>query len=163
MITVTNALLDDTAFSFDEVGNKRTQTDAELHTTEWQYDALGRATTRILPLGQVEITGYNAAGNLTARSDFNGNATTFAYDVMDRLSRADYYDGSFETHSYNLQGQRIDTSHRYGSESWSYDERNRMISHTDINGNTLGYGYDAQGNRTPVTAPVAPSAMALMY
>ena len=93
---------------------------------------------------------YDAAGNLSAMSDFNGHGTTYTYDVMDRLTRADYFDGSFETHAYNAQGLRTASTHRYGSESWAYDERNGIIGHTDINSNTLTYTYDAQSIILPL-------------
>ena len=43
-----------TSYTYDEAGNKLTQSDAEGRTTSWAYDALGRVSSRTLPLGQTE-------------------------------------------------------------------------------------------------------------
>jgi len=40
-----------TTFTYDEVGNRISQTDANVNTTTWTYDKLGRVLSRTLPLG----------------------------------------------------------------------------------------------------------------
>ncbi len=72
--------------SYDEVGNRLTQTDANTHTTSYQYDQRGRRTQRTLPLGQTETYSYDANGNMISKTDFNGKTTTYAYDTMNRLA-----------------------------------------------------------------------------
>lgn len=37
------------SYTYDEVGNRLTQTDANGHTTTWTYDYFGRVTSRTLP------------------------------------------------------------------------------------------------------------------
>jgi len=46
-------------YTYDEAGNKLTQTDAEGRTTSWAYDALGRPISRTLLMGQTETYGYD--------------------------------------------------------------------------------------------------------
>jgi len=52
-----------TSYSYDEVGNRISQTDANNHTTSYSYDPLGRRLTRTLPAGQSESYSYDANGN----------------------------------------------------------------------------------------------------
>ena len=75
-----------TRYSYDELGNRLTQTDANLHTTSFVYDQLGRRVGRKLPLGQSESYSYDVGGNLVSKTDFNGHTTTYGYDNMNRLT-----------------------------------------------------------------------------
>ncbi len=40
-----------------------------------------------------------------------------------------------------------------GTSTYSYDVLNRMVSHTDPFGKTIGYGYNSNGNRTSLAYP----------
>lgn len=48
-----------TFYGYDEVGNKRFQTDPNANSIEWQYDNLGRVAERALPFGMSENFVYD--------------------------------------------------------------------------------------------------------
>ncbi len=82
-----------TRYSFDELGNQTSQTDALGRVTRYETDASGRRLKRHLPknLGEAtapaETLDYDAWGHLWHRIDFAGKTTTFEYDTMGRLKR----------------------------------------------------------------------------
>ena len=92
--TATGQLISE--ISYDDVGNKLTETDLHGHTTTYLYDALYREVGRITPPvpgpngGVADTiyqsrTSYDLVGNKTRTIDNNGNATDFVYDRHHRL------------------------------------------------------------------------------
>jgi RHS repeat-associated protein len=152
LTSVTDALGQITTYSYDEQGNQLTQTDAEGRTTRFAYDKMGRRIKRTLPLGQTETFSYDAAGNLRTKTDFNGRTTTYAYDTVNRLTRKTP-DGSLGQPSvvlsYTPSGQRASMQDASGSTTYSYDNRDRLLSKATPQG-TLSYSYDPAGNLTRI-------------
>ena len=136
-----------TSYTYDEAGNKLTQTDANHHTTTWTYDALGRVETRSLPEGQQESFTYDENGNPKTHTDFNHHTTTYAYDNNNRLTTVTYHDGSTETYTYYANGQRETATDQRGTISYTYDDRDRLTAETQPDGTVLTYDYDEAGNR----------------
>jgi len=137
-----------TTYGYDQVGNRISQTDANLHTTTYQYDQLGRRVGRTLPAGQSESYVYDAAGNLKSKTDFNGKTTTYAYDTSNRLlSKAP--DPSFNaptvSFTYTANGLRQTMADVSGATTYAYDNRNRLTQRQTPFG-TLTYTYDAASN-----------------
>ena len=60
------------AYTYDEAGNRVTQTDADGNITDFEYDANRRMTKRTLPLGMSESFVYDTAGNVSSKTDFDG-------------------------------------------------------------------------------------------
>src|SRR5208282_1387677 len=137
-----------TTYGYDQVGNRISQTDANLHTTTYQYDQLGRRIARTLPAGQSESYVYDAAGNLKSKTDFNGKTTTYAYDTSNRLL-SKTPDPSFNanpiTFTYFPNGLRQTMGDPSGATTYAYDNRNRLTSKVTPFG-TLSYTYDAGGD-----------------
>ncbi len=152
LTSVTDALGQVTRYTYDELGNQLTQTDAEGRTTSFAYDSMGRRTSRSLPLGQTERMSYDAAGNLKTKTDFNGRTTTYTYDTLNRLLRKTP-DASLSQppviFTYTASGQRASMQDASGSTSYSYDNRDRLLSKVTPQG-TLNYSYDAAGNLTNI-------------
>jgi RHS repeat-associated protein len=152
LTSVTDALGQVTRYSYDEQGNQLTQTDAEGRTTSFAYDKMGRRIRRTLPLGQTETFTYDAAGNLRTKTDFNGRTTTYTYDTVNRLTRKTP-DGSLGqppvVFSYTPSGQRASMQDASGSTTYSYDNRDRLLSKATPQG-TLSYSYDPAGNLTRI-------------
>jgi YD repeat-containing protein len=78
-----------TRYTYDEVGDKLSQTDANGHTTKLAYDSMKRLIQRTLPAmpagytnpsAQSEFRTYDALGRLATMTDNNGLVTTLAYD-----------------------------------------------------------------------------------
>jgi len=136
-----------TSYSYDEVGNRLTQTDAKQHTTSYQYDQRGRRTHRTLPLGQSESYTYDVAGNLLSRTDFNGKITTYAYDNMNRLSSktpAASFNTVPVTFTYAASGKRATMVDASGTTTYTYDGGDRLLQKVTPQG-TISYTYDDAG------------------
>ncbi len=128
-----------TRYTYDELGNQTTQTDARGNTTRYQYDAVSRRTQRILPDNAVETLQYDGWGNLWKRTDFRGYTTTFVYDSRNRLleKQADPSHPSLAyshapdkiTYGYDAMGNRTDATVEKGAmmlyaEATPFNERN---------------------------------------
>ncbi|MFC3700202.1 putative Ig domain-containing protein [Reinekea marina] len=154
-----------TTYSYDEVGNKLTQTDAKGHTTRWTYDYFGQTTSRTLPEGQQEQTEYSTqmctdaaytgegddVCQVITHTDFNGQVTTTLLDAMGRTERIDFHDGSFKAYTYWPDGQVNTITTEQGTISYTYDSASRLAKETQIDGSVLSYLYDRNGNRTQLT------------
>ncbi|MBI2498331.1 MAG: hypothetical protein HYV75_10620, partial [Opitutae bacterium] len=149
-----------TRYSYDELGNQLTQTDALDRVTRYEYDSLGRRTSRILPDNATEALQYDEWGNLWKRTDFAGRTTTFGYDTLNRLKTktADAAHPSLiyshaiarVEYDYDASGARTaartysaDNTLLY-SESTPRDERGRLDTKITVLG-TLDYSYYANG------------------
>jgi YD repeat-containing protein len=157
LTTVNDAQPATTSYGYDEVGNRTSQTDANGHTTIFVYDELSRPIGRMLPAGQEESRGYDWNGNLLTYSDFNGHTTTYVYDMLDRLTQINpdpYFAATPVTFEYLANGQRRAMSDVTGRTSYSYDQRTRLVMKATPEG-TLGFTYDASGNRLSMASDAA--------
>ncbi len=146
-----------TSYTYDELGNQLTQTDAEGRTTCFEYDKLSRRIRRILPLGQVESFVYDAAGRTASKTDFNGDTILYEYDEVGREIRETTPDGGYYEFAYTGTGKRTLERIFCPSEPIQdtlkfFDERDRLLLVTNPDGSNIEYDYDAAGNRTLLTA-----------
>jgi len=142
-----------TTFTYDEAGNKLTQTDALNRTTSFKYDELNRVIQRVLPGGEWETIDYDAVGNITARIDFNGDRTTYVYDVMNRLTEKTFDDGSNVAYTYTSTGQRHSVTDSRGTTTYEYNDLDRLAKVTHPGQEVISYAYDLNGNLASQTTP----------
>jgi RHS repeat-associated protein len=142
-----------TVYAYDELGDLVSQTDANKHTTSYQYNGIGERTGTTLPLGQTSSTTYDAAGNVASTTDFNGQTITYNYDKQNRLTAKTYHDGKGTSiqYTYTATGQIATIVDARGTTTYTYDQRDRLLSRTDPDGQVISYTYDGAGNRTSVT------------
>jgi len=152
-----------TAYTYDSVGNKLTQTDAEGRTTHWTYDYQGRVLSRTLPMGQTETFSYDSAGNRLSHTDFNGETTTYQHDSNGRLVRAFYSDGSVESFSFDAVGNRLSATTVEGTTQYRYDVMNRLEEEVQPNGSLLTYTYDGAGNRVLLEVEAGDQSQSVEY
>lgn len=112
--------------------NQSSSTDYE----QYGYDVSGNLITHRRRDGQTITTSYDALGRVIGRTYPNAaDNTVFTYDLLSRMLSARYANGSFEVSS-------------------TYDNAGRVTS-TGTGGKTLGFVYDAAGNRVRTTWPEA--------
>ena len=95
---------------------------------------------------------YDAAGNLASRTDARGVVTSFEYDARNLVLRRTYSDDTpDEQFAYDAMGRQLRATNSVGAVSTAFDSLGRIVSRADAAGRTLGFSYDAGGNRTPMT------------
>ena len=176
-VTIEGVAVPATSYTYDEAGNRLTQTDANGHTTIWTYDLFGRVLTRTLPEGMSESFVYNdgqgcqpnagincataSSPRTTVHTDFNGDTITTAYDIMGRMIASQYSkDGQSQVYTYYGNDQVHTVTDQHGTTIYTYDVRNRLtqVETPAMDGGSTGnagaittYGYDDVGNRTRVS------------
>jgi RHS repeat-associated protein len=90
-LPATHSSLLSTRYTYDELGNQTSQTDALGRVTAYHTDSAGHRVKRILPKDASEASAlsetldYDDWGNLWKRTDFTGKTTVFTYDAQNRL------------------------------------------------------------------------------
>jgi RHS repeat-associated protein len=134
------------------VGNKISQTDPNGHITTWAYDNLGRVVKHTLSLGMYETFTYDPNGNMLTKTDFNGDTTTYAYYACCNRLLTTTYDTTQVTYTYTPTGRRETVTDARGVTTYTYDQRDRLLTVQNPDGSILSYTYDLK-NRTSVTIP----------
>jgi RHS repeat-associated protein len=134
-----------TGYVYDEVGNLTQQVDALNRTNLFEYDDIGRRTKTTFPGGQSSTFGFDAMGNLIRETNFNGVIITNQYNDLNRVtSRTSGGDYSV-LFSYSPTGQRTNMIDASGTNIYSYDSFDRLLTKVTPQG-TLNYTYDGFGN-----------------
>ncbi|MGH9949597.1 MAG: RHS repeat domain-containing protein, partial [Pyrinomonadaceae bacterium] len=99
---------------------------------------------------------YDAVGNRTKRTDYMGRKTHYEYDILNRLTKIKYgdpvptgYPPNLEsTYSYDDISRLTSAVNNVGTVAFTYDNRSRLKSTTDVFGHNVEYAYDPNSNRT---------------
>ncbi|MBU0910516.1 MAG: DUF2778 domain-containing protein [Proteobacteria bacterium] len=117
--------------------------------TSFAYDpTTGDLTSMTLPtVGATSLQNYDGAGNPGQITDYNSQITTLTYDGRNRLLSSTI-NGITSSRSFNTAGE-LATVTEPGNRTLTYDYylTGLLKSITDMAGDYLSYGYDAQGNR----------------
>src|SRR5947207_3968111 len=135
--------------------NKRFQTtdvtDAAGQHYQFTYDPLGRVLTETRA-GATMTYEFDEAGNPKKRTDYAGRITNYTYDKLNRLTDIDYKNSDGDqtpnlhsTYVYNEISQLKFATNEVGTVGFTYDNRNRLQTTTDVFGQVLTYEYE----RTP--------------
>jgi RHS repeat-associated protein len=156
--TVESPLHHVTTFDYDAADNRTSILDANQHETKFAYDARNRASGKTYTGGAAYVWKYDADGNRTQTTTPNGIAIDATYDALGRSVDTTYAGAA--------TGEVSKTTRRYDgnanvvavieeivggaarTETRAYDDFDRVENVTDAQGSTLGYRYDAVGNRT---------------
>ena len=143
-----------TTYGYDAAGNRTSVTDGNDHATTYEYDDLNRLEATLDPLTHRTEYGYDRVGNRTVMTDANGFTTFYSYDALNRLVLVDYPAPDPDvTFGYDPVGNREAMTDTTGTTHYEYDPAYRLTEVTDGAGQTVGYGYDAVGNRTGLVYP----------
>ncbi|MEG1461557.1 MAG: DUF6531 domain-containing protein, partial [Anaerorhabdus sp.] len=144
--TYTNKLGLTITTTYDDLGNVIKEEDSLGRSTTYEVDSKGNITKKINSYGAVESFVFDGNNNITQYIDPLGAVTENTYDSMGNLLTATR-NGLTETTTYNAQGQKISFRDTLGNiEIYEYDEKNRLVTTTDIRGQQTKNIYDDAGN-----------------
>ena len=144
--------------------------------TQFNYDGRHNLTNQIDPLGFTNQFVYDSQDNLTRLIDARGNPTTYGYNTQFSLTGQTNGAGDFVNFNFNSDGTLhtrtdaggtalFDTYDNYGQlthitypgglggESFVNNSTGDPTSHTDANGNTTSFQYNARRQLTNSVAP----------
>ncbi|MEE5990544.1 MAG: DUF6531 domain-containing protein [Lachnospiraceae bacterium] len=154
---ITDAVGNVTEYSYDALGQlssvERKDKNGKGHLTVYEHDLAGRLVSVIDPLGNKETYTYDDEGKLKIKKDRDGFDTAYRYDEIGLISGIDYADGKSVKLSYDALGRLKKLNDWLGNTDIVSDALGRVISVTDHNGRSVGYEYDAAGNRSAVIYP----------
>jgi RHS repeat-associated protein len=146
--TVTNAELETTTVKL----NQRFQTvevkDALNQVYAFSYDPLGRLLSQTRAGGTMSFE-YDAVGNRKSRTDYAGRVTSYTYDNLNRLAKITSEPGTGSgtpgvesTYAYDDISRLTSAVNDMGTVSFSYDNRDRVTSTTDVFNRVVAYEYE---------------------
>lgn len=142
-----------TAYTYDEVSNLASITNANGYTASFSYNRQNLMASETDAEGFTNTYEYDAAGNLIRKTDANGNTTTYTYDEADRLI-GKIYDGNSDYYEYDNNGNLTHCHNNDIAIDYTYDELNRLTSKNITTwGKIIRYTYDNAGNRQTMTDP----------
>jgi RHS repeat-associated protein len=143
-----------TSYSYDAVGNRATQVNANGTTATYQYDSLNR----LIDLTHTDssnniIASYaytlGANGNRLRIEEATGRAVDYSYDELYRLiseTVTDAVNGDHYTEfSYDAVGNRLQQYKDGITTTYSYSDNDLLLTETE-NGLVTSYIYDTNGN-----------------
>ncbi|WP_041715169.1 polymorphic toxin-type HINT domain-containing protein [Acetivibrio clariflavus] len=136
------------AILYDEAGNKKIATDAEMNSTIFEYDELGRLVAETNPMYNTRYYGYDAVGNQVWVTDWKEHdssesnvhpiinskgetvyrlKTTYEYDDFDRLKTVISTEGEITSYTYDVIGNiKTVTVDGVRKNTYSYDKMYRL-------------------------------------
>jgi RHS repeat-associated protein len=146
---ITDALTNITQFEYSARSQMTKVTDALSQQYQFTYDPLGHVLSQTRA-GTTMGFVYDAVGNRTQKTDYKGQVTDYAYDNLNRLTTITYngMPSTQATYSYDDLSRLVSAVNGAGTVGFTYDNRNRFKTETDVFGHIVEYGYDANGNRT---------------
>lgn len=146
---ITDPLLQQTQFEYNARSLTTGVLDALNQHYTFAYDPLGRTTG--MTRASVSMSyGYDAVGNRTSRTDYNGVTTSYSFNDLNRLTAISYPNSTNATYGYDELSRLTSATNENGTVGFTYDNRGRVDSTTDVFNKTLSYGYDENGNRLAV-------------
>lgn len=163
----------------DSLGRKISQTDANGHTIHSQFDAFGNLIQSTDARGAVRHFFYDANNRLQLEVDAAGYATHYAYTANDHVAQKTRYqqaldlaqvhpqaDASKLIEQLNNSGVQQQTRFEYDAagrvtlehdgtyqQTYQYDGVGNKTAHTDKNGYTSYFEYNAAGQLTRKQSP----------
>ncbi len=155
LLKITDPLQQLTQFEYNLRSQMTKVKDANNQDYVFTYDALGRELSQTRA-GSTMIYEYDAVGNRTKRTDYMGRITTYEFDVLDRLKKIVYGlpngpnlpPNLQATYDYDDLSRLTSAVNEAGTVAFTYDNRNRVKTTTDVFGHVIEYSYDANGNRS---------------
>ncbi len=146
--------------------------DGTTWTTQFAYDALDRMTTRTNPGGNVITYSHNTQGEINSLTEFINNID---YNALGKVTKKDFANTLSTNYTYNADDFRLnriqtgsvfDSGYTYDkvgnilsitdnlltkTQSFGYDDLDRLTTAQETGGYNHAYEYNAIGNLTKLT------------
>ena len=148
---ITNALGNTTTLKYEKK-NLKSIVDTNGNITSYEYDALNQISKICYPDGSTETYSYDAVGNISSKINRNNDKTIYNYDALNRLIKKVFIDNDNQiSYTYDALNLISVIQDNY-SITYKYDQLNRIIQ-AKQGGKTIGYEYDAIGNKIKLIYP----------
>ena len=171
LMKVTNALNQESQFTYNAYGQPVTMTDAVGNQVVYGYDSYGNTNSvTISSMNQTASMTYDLASRMIQATDFNGFTKSYIYDVLDALLKETdalgyetgyVYDkngnltaicnaaGDSTLFTYDFDSDMLLSMSFQGiSKYFTYNEDGSLNTLTTTNGDVFNYSYDNQGRLT---------------
>ncbi|CAA0092866.1 tRNA3(Ser)-specific nuclease WapA [Halioglobus japonicus] len=159
--------------TYDAYGYPRAVKTGGHPDINWNYNIRGELESFVDQAGAITTFTYDQRGLLKSRKDARGKVSSRVYTpagklkkLTDRLNRSTYftYTDSGKVNvvrtplstvdfNYDARDNLVEMIDPTGTTTNTHDAAGRLTSHTDSNGHTVSYAYDAAGNLTTLTYP----------
>ena len=147
MVSATDPLGATAQLEYDELGLPVAFTDALLQTSRYGYDDRGNLVSLEDPLGNRMHFGYDPVARLTDVTDALGRPLRVAYDEFDRLTEIVDALGRVTQFTYDANGLLLSiTDPSDSTTSFAYNQMEQLVSRTDVSGVSETFEYDLNGN-----------------
>jgi YD repeat-containing protein len=152
---MTDAILGQRIFAYDDTDNLVSVTDARGETTTFLYDDLDRLVSRSDPIGKTRSFAYDARDNLISTTDPKLQTVTASYDDLSRLLSLTTPDNALGF-TYDARGLLLTASDNDSALTFTYDALARLETAATTGGlgpqpaATLTNTYDILSNRTQI-------------
>ncbi|MCI1695608.1 RHS repeat-associated core domain-containing protein [Aneurinibacillus aneurinilyticus] len=134
-----------TTYTYDDEGNRTSETNALNQTVTYNYDVQGNVTDVTYPTGQHLTMNYDANNNLVKLTRADGSTILSTYDSQNRLLTVTDPEGSTTTYRYDGNGLLVSMLDPLGGETLYGYTDNRLTSMKNAAGETITFGYDSAG------------------
>ncbi|PWU15252.1 MAG: hypothetical protein C5B50_15740 [Verrucomicrobia bacterium] len=125
----TNANSESTAFTYDPAGDLLTLTDGKNQTTTWQYDSYGRVTDKFDALNtSIFHYEYDANNRLTNRVTPAKGSTLYGYDSVGNLKTIQYPLSSNISLAYDLLNRLTNMVDAVGTTHYTWDSVGQLLA-----------------------------------
>ncbi|MDR6986383.1 RHS repeat-associated protein [Paenarthrobacter nitroguajacolicus] len=158
LVSTTNGVGGKTRFEYDTRGRLVKVTDPAGGVTTRTYTATDQVNSVTDPLGRVTTATYDPAGRQLSQTDPDGHTTTWTYDRAGREASTSVDGALIAAIERDLAGRRVViTDHTAGAgyavEQELVFDRRGLLTRKSNGNRTLGWEYDADGNRAGFTTP----------
>ena len=139
-------------WNYNARGDLQSLVDEEGAMTSFVTNNRGLVSKRTDPLGRSSTYKYTKAGKLAEATDRNGSVTYYTYTDSGKPNLVLSTD-SLVDFNYDSRDNLVEMIDSTGTTTSTHDAVGRLTAHTDSNGHTVGYEYDAAGNLVTLIYP----------
>ena len=152
---VTNALNQESQFTYNAYGQPATITDAVGNQVVYGYDSYGNTNSVSIPsMNQTAIMTFDRASRMTQATDFNGFTKSYVYDVLDALVKETNALGLETRYVYDKNGNLTAIRNAAGDSTlFTYDFDSDMLLSMSFQGIAKYFNYNEDGSLNTLTTP----------